>query len=113
MLKQIVLLINCLLVSQLSYAQRSSKPIGLTGAQSVQTLPNANFNQWVQDEPASWYTNNVYDNQGKLVQAVVIPAGTTGARLLAKHVVYRAETPKLESWYADPDSSLSATTTSG
>lgn len=71
-----------------------------TMAQSLTQLPNADFSHWDQAEPVGWQTNNVYDEQRKLMQTVVVPAGTTGARLLAKRVIYRPDPPALESWYA-------------
>lgn len=64
-------------------------------AQSLTHVPNADFSRWNGPEPAGWYTNNVYDEQGKLLRTVVEHAGTTGVRLLALRTVHRAAAPAL------------------
>ena len=62
-------------------------------------IPNSDFSQWQNNEPVSWRTNNIYDDQAKLQQAVVGSAGNSGAKLLVKKVIYRAETPSIISFY--------------
>lgn len=102
MLKQLAFMLSGLfMASQSGYAQPTAKlpNPGISDAKLLQQLPNANFSKWTQAEPDGWYTNNVYNEQGQLQQAVVVPAGANGARLLAKRVVYRTDTPIIDAWY--------------
>ena len=71
-----------------------------TLSQSLKQLPNADFSRWKEAEPVGWFTNNVYDEQGKLVQTLVQPAGTVGAKLGVKRVVFRAAAPALTGFRA-------------
>lgn len=69
-------------------------------AQSLGQIPNADFSRWLNDEPVGWHTNNVYDEQGKLVQTLVKPLGTSGVQLGTKRVIYRTDDPAIDAWYS-------------
>lgn len=67
----------------------------LATAQPLQHIPNAAFSQWNGPEPVGWVTNNVYDEQGKLLRALVVQASTAGAALRVNRTIHRAEVPAL------------------
>lgn len=71
----------------------------LVHAQTLRNVPNGDFSRWNGTEPVGWHTNNVYDEQGKLVQTLVKPLGRSGVQLGAKRVVYRTDAPAIDAWY--------------
>lgn len=62
----------------------------LTANLSLAQLSNGTLSQWENQEPVEWITNNLYDPDRKLVEGVVVPAGTNGAKLAVKKLKFEA-----------------------
>ena len=79
----------------------------LTATFGFAQIGNNTLSQWENQEPVEWLTNNLLDPDGKVVEIVVMPVGTSGAKLLVKKLKLEApDSLQLDGYLAGNLSSL-------